>query len=206
MYEANTDLLFEQFIKQLEDEKKYISCEVLEHINHELVSLKKNTQENTDTDRKIDSIIGQIRKVSSELRPVLFEEVGLKISIEQFIQPLQDKHDLFITTDIRYKKELGKDHELQIYRIIQAALWDIISRAKAKAVKISVVSQPGEVLVTLKDNSFRFERENELRKAYNPGGLSVIIARSKAIGGKTMIQSGNDGTSLMISIPIPLKK
>ncbi len=139
MQQINNDSFLRQLFKQTEEEKKRIANEIHEKINHELIELKKDFRVDIeDLSSRVDLIIRQIREIYSELHPVLFEDIGLKDSIEHLVATIQAKHDLFITTDIRYNQALTKDEDLQIFRIVQESLLNIVNYTKATAVRINI--------------------------------------------------------------------
>ena len=61
------------------------------------------------------------------------EYVGVLI-----VKGIQQQNDFMVSTDINYKGSLSSTDELQIYRIIQEALTNIIKYAKAHAGKITM--------------------------------------------------------------------
>ena len=188
-------------LENTEDERKRIASDLHDSISHELLDLKHILkQDSTIVNIKIDSIINDIRGISRNLHPVMFDKIGLEPNIEQLIERIQQQNDFMISKEIDYNGSLSSADELQIYRIIQEALTNIIKYAKAHAGKITMMENKGNILVEIKDNGKGFN----VKEAMNSGksfGLHNIIERSRVIGGEAKIQSSSEGTVININIP-----
>jgi two-component system, NarL family, sensor kinase len=190
-----------QLLEKTEEERKRIATDLHDSISHELMGLKSsNTEEFKQANQKIDTIINDIRVISRNLHPVMFDKVGLQNTIEQMAERVQQQHGCLLTADINYANSLSSATELQIYRITQEAINNIVKYANAIAGKISINETDTQVMVEIKDNGKGFDVAHTLNssKAF---GLHNIIERSKAIGGKANIASGNTGTVINIVIP-----
>jgi len=62
----------------------------------------------------------------------------LKESLEQFVERIQNTHNFMISSDIDYQKSLSTEKELQVYRIVQEAVTNIIKYANAVAAKLTI--------------------------------------------------------------------
>lgn len=169
-------------------------------VSHELLSLKNSLDEKTEAaNTKIDSIINDIRSISRNLHPVLFDKIGLKESINQMVERTQLVNDFMVTADIDYVANLSSSDELQIYRIVQEALSNIIKYADAIAAKITIAETKNNIRIEIKDNGKGFDVNQTLNNK-NSFGLHNIIERSRAIGGEAKIVSDKNGTIITIEI------
>ncbi|GGD54941.1 hypothetical protein GCM10011514_18910 [Emticicia aquatilis] len=190
-----------QLLENTEEERKRIASDLHDSISHELLNLKSIfTQDLAVVNTKIDTIINDIRGISRNLHPVMFDKIGLVPNIEQLVERIQNQNNFFISTDISYAGKLTSADELQIYRIIQEALTNVIKYANAHAAKITIEEQPDKILVELRDNGHGFNVKETLNsgKAF---GLHNIIERSRVIGGEANITSSPNGTIITINIP-----
>ena len=198
---SNSMNFTKQLLENTEDERKRIASDLHDSISHELLNLKSIFKQDFSlVNTKIDSIINDIRGISRNLHPVMFDKIGLEPNIEQLVERIQHQNDFMVSTEIDYKGSLSSADELQIYRIIQEALTNIIKYAKAHAGKITMMENEGNVLVEIKDNGKGFN----VKEALNSGkafGLHNIIERSRVIGGEAKIQSSPEGTIINITIP-----
>ena len=199
----NTQLYTKQLLEKTEEERKRIASDLHDSVSHELLSLKNTIEEKTDvTNSKIDAIINDIRIISRNLHPVMFDKIGLKTSIEQLVERAQSVNSFMVTADIDYHSSLSTSDELQVYRIIQEALSNIIKYADAVAAKITLTEEGNAIRIEIKDNGKGFNVTETLSntKAF---GLHNIIERTRAIGGEAKITSDKNGTIIAVGIKKP---
>ncbi len=190
-----------QLLENTEGERKRIASDLHDSISHELLNLKSMFKHDfTALNTKVDTIINDIRGISRNLHPMMFDKIGLVPNIELLIDRIQNQNSFFISTDISYAGTLTSAIELQIYRIIQESLTNIIKYAKAHAAKISILETEKKIIIEIKDNGIGFDVKQTLNsgKAF---GLHSIIERSRVIGGEANIQSSAEGTIINIDIP-----
>ncbi len=196
----NIQLYTKQLLEKTEEERKRISSDLHDSVSHELLGLKNPSAEKSDpTNTKIDNIINDIRSISRNLHPIMFDKIGLKASVEQLTERAQAVNDFMVTSEINYEGSLATSDELQMYRIIQEALSNVIKYADAMAAKITILEKNDALYVEIKDNGKGFNVK-EILNGSKSFGLHNIIERSKAIGGKTKITSNKNGTSILIQI------
>ena len=189
-----------QLLEKTEEERKRIASDLHDSVSHELLSLKNTFVEKTDqTNSKIDAIINDIRIISRNLHPILFDKIGLKDSIIQLVERFQQTNNFMITAEIDYKTALPSTSELQVYRIVQEALSNIIKYANAIAAKITIHEDDKNLYIEIKDNGTGFDVAETLN-GKNAFGLHNIIERSRAIKGFAKITSSEKGTIIDITI------
>ena len=189
-----------QLLEKTEEERKRIASDLHDSVSHELLSLKNTFLEKTDqTNTKIDAIINDIRVISRNLHPIMFDKIGLKDSIIQLVERTQLTNNFLITAEIDYKNSLTNIHELQVYRILQEALSNIIKYANAIAAKITVTEDDKNIYIEIKDNGTGFDVAAAM-DGKNAFGLHNIIERSKAINGLAKISSSATGTVISVKI------
>jgi two-component system NarL family sensor kinase len=196
----NIQLYTKQLLEKTEEERKRIASDLHDSVSHELLSLKNSMEEKSEnTNRKIDAIINDIRSISRNLHPIMFDKIGLKASIEQMVERAQIVNSFLVTSDISYKSSLSTSSELQLYRILQEALSNVIKYSNALAAKITIYEKNDGVFVEIKDNGKGFDVNETLNKR-DSFGLHNIIERSRAIGGEAKIVSDKNGTIVTIEI------
>ena len=191
-----------QLLENTEDERKRIASDLHDSISHELLNLKSIFKQDFATvNTKIDSIINDIRGISRNLHPVMFDKIGLEPNIEQLVERIQQQNDFMVSTEINYKGSLSSADELQIYRIIQEALTNIIKYAKAHAAKITMEQMSDNIFIEIRDNGKGFN-VTETLNSQKSFGLHNIIERSRVVGGEAKIKSSEEGTIITINIPV----
>ncbi len=194
-----------QFTKQLfekiEEERKRIASDLHDGIINDLISLKKTKQELPNhLESDIDTTIENIRSISRNLHPVMFERVGLKTTIEQLVGKIQSTDQFLITSDISYNCSLDNNTELQLFRIIQEACSNMIKHSMAVAGRVSIIDEQKIVNIIIEDNGKGFNVSQKLNDN-NSYGIHNIILRTKLLGGKIHVESNSLGTKINISIP-----
>ena len=189
-----------QLLEKTEEERKRIAGDLHDSINYELLSLKKSDkQDPVMVNTKIDQIINDVRIISRNLHPVMFDKIGLEPNIEQLIERFQAQHNLMVSTEFDYQGSLSSEAELQLYRIIQEALTNIIKYAKAHAAKITLTESAEKIHLQIRDNGVGFDVAKTLSST-QAFGLHNIIERSRIIGGTTQLHSSSEGSVIDIEI------
>jgi len=199
----NETLFTQKLMENTEDERMRIAQDLHDSIGHELLSVKNTLSNKIQlTEDKIDHILTEVREISRNLFPVMFEDVGLKHSLEQLADSFQKKTGLYINTEINYSyQKLPVKYELNIYRIAQEALSNTVKYAQAKSAMLSVTEKPNYVFVEIKDNGIGFD-VIEMLKSNKSFGLLSMNQRCKSMGSKIAINANSKGTIISFEIPI----
>ena len=158
-----------QLFYKIEEERKRIATDLHDSISCDLLELK--TMDNFKKDGKILEIINNLRQISRNLHPSMFERLRLKSSIEDLVIKLQDNQDFFISADIEYNNSLEVNVELQLYRIVQETLNNIIKHSQAKAVLIVLKENKDSIVLEIKDNGVGFD----FKEKFESKNLLVFI-------------------------------
>jgi two-component system, NarL family, sensor kinase len=193
----------QKLMENTEDERMRIAKDLHDSVGHELLSMKNALSNKLQfTEEKIDHILAEVREISRNLFPVMFEEIGLKISVEQLAESIFNTDNLYVSHDVNYiAGTLDVKSELQIYRIIQEALNNTRKYAQAKSAKISIQQTKNFITVEIKDNGKGFD-VMEVLKSGKAFGLLAINQRSKALQASVATESNSKGTTISLEIPI----
>ena len=191
----------DELLQNTEDERKRIATDLHDGVNHELLTLKNQANNGKQIESKeIEKVINEVRQVSRDLYPAMFDNIGLVASIEALCERMTEA-GLFTTCDINYTLKLSKRNELQLYRIIQEALNNTLKHAKADAAKVTIDTVGNELQVEIKDNGIGFNAEEKMNSS-SSFGIQSLMQRARAIGGKSSIESNETGTKLILKTPI----
>jgi len=170
-------------------------------VNHELLTLKNQaTNGKLANAKELEKVINEVRQVSRDLYPAMFDNIGLAASIEALCERMTEA-GLFTSCDINYTLKLSKRNELQLYRIIQEALNNTLKHAKADAAKVTIDTVGNELQVEIKDNGIGFNTEEKMNSS-SSFGIQSLMQRARAIGGKSSLESDASGTKLILKTPI----
>lgn len=191
----------QQLLENTESERNRIAGDLHDSVNHKLLQLKqKINQGNNIKDDEISVVINQVRSISHNLSPAMFDQIGLINSIEELCRSIAETTDLKISNQLNYDKKLTKNQELQVYRIIEESLNNIIKHSKASHAFIKLMSDDSGLELSIKDNGTGMTAKDNTDKTFN-FGLHNIRQRSKAIKGIVNFISSSRGTEVKLKIP-----
>jgi len=154
--------------------------------------------------RDVGEIIGELRKVSHELRPLFLERMGLIDAVRYYCGELAERAEIdvrFIAQDLSV--ELGQRVKEQCFLVVREALTNAVKHASASRIDVMLEVFASETLtLRIADDGVGFDPKLELN---SPGGLglSMMSERADSIGGNTSIHSAPDlGTTVTISVPL----
>ena len=149
----------------------------------------------------IDPAIELIRRISTELRPGILDDLGLVATIEWQLQVFRNRTGIDCDFD-SYVDESGLGDRLKtaLFRVVQESMTNIMKHAEATSLRISIVEDSGDLTLRIADNG-KGIRYHDLRKK-NSTGLRGIKERLAYFDGKLTVKGEpGKGTVLEISIP-----
>ncbi len=155
-------------------------------------------------EQNLRKVIEDIRNCIFNLRPMSFDDLGIKETIEKMLLMVNQDKQFKIESDIEDIKISSSDSKrevilLSIYRIIQECLQNSIKHSKGNEIKLSLKDKNDFYEIMIQDNGIGFDI-SESAKRDNHFGLSVIKERVFLLKGKIEIDTQN-GTSIKIIIP-----
>jgi len=151
-----------------------------------------------------DTTIKTVKKISTELRPGLLDDLGLVPAIEW--QAEEFKNRTGITYKLTIDPEeitLDPDRSTAIVRIFQETLTNIARHAKATMVTASLKEKDDKLELRVRDNGKGITKE----QISDPQsfGLMGIRERAKSWGGEVKIK-GVDGEGTTVTLRIPIEE
>lgn len=149
---------------------------------------------------KIDSIVGFIRRISSELRPPVLDKMGLPAAIERLARETEVNTNLALEVNISKMDEpVDWLVSTALYRIVQEALTNIMRHAQAKIVKIDLHKENENIVLLIHDDGKGIDTKNSKRVTL---GIIGMQERANLVGGNFTIEgSSGRGTSIIVNIP-----
>jgi signal transduction histidine kinase len=155
-----------------------------------------------DLSAHVDSTIGSVRRIASEIRPSILDDFGLVAALEWQAGEFERKAGiecLFASTidGVDIEPEPGA----AIFRIAQEALTNVARHADATKVEVTVSSADDELFLNIKDNG----RGIDLDRLQKKRTLGIIGMRERArlIGATLHIRPrAIEGTTVELAVPI----
>ena len=155
----------------------------------------------------LSQINSTLRTISMDLRPPTLLQLGIKSSIKEHLNRIQQaKPDLIINFDwASGERGLPEIVRLALYRIYQVAITNALRHAEASEVSVSFTQNDDAVIMEVKDNGVGFEVPQRWIDFARRGHLGIVgaIERAQAIGGRLEVQSVPDqGTCFRVVVPL----
>jgi len=149
----------------------------------------------------IDRTIMTVKKISTDLRPGLLDDLGLSAAIEWQSEEFEKRTGIACRIKIEPTEiTFDKDRNTALFRILQETLTNIARHAAATEVDVSLQKKDGQIELKVQDNG-RGITEEELA---NPQSFGLMGLRERAIlfGGNAVIQ-GVPGRGTTVTVKIP---
>jgi PAS domain S-box-containing protein len=151
--------------------------------------------------RLTETTISSVRRISSELRPSVLDDLGLVEAIEWQAEQFQARTGIICRCDYSLENlDLGRERSTAVFRILQEALTNILRHAQATSVDITMEVEADEFVLTVMDNG-RGITENE-KSGLQSLGLLGMRERAHLIGGKMDI-TGVEGKGTVVTVRVP---
>jgi len=214
-----------ELILSQENERKRIAGELHDGLGQDLLLIKNRigmlavtAKYEPEVARQLGELsvtasrtIGEVRSISQGLRPAALEQVGLTKAVDWMIEQIGEASTTKFTSEIdNLDGALGPDLEINLYRIVQEALNNVIKHAQATEVMVVARREPGQITVSILDNGRGFDSNDQEAERCRQGrkatlGLAGMAERAKLLDGHIEIQS-TPGIGTKVTLMVPLRK
>lgn len=184
-----------------ERERNRIAADIHDAVISKMNILQLSIYSNTSQENVLEMlkrIINDTRRISHDLAPPLLNETSLIELIEEFTGPLKNVYKVSFNVSDHDRKRLPNDVKLQIFRIVQEVIGNIIKHAEAKSISILLRWTPQYLCCSIKDDGIGFIPDD------NKGGLGMknVQLRIRLLKGKMKLDAVPDrGTRILFLIP-----
>jgi signal transduction histidine kinase len=156
-----------------------------------------------------DQCLAEIRTISYLLHPPLLDEVGLLSALSWYAEGFSERSGVRVQLDV--PDGLGRlpgETEAAIFRVVQEALSNIHRHSGSKTARISMASDAEEVILEVSDEGRGIP--SEILAGFSTGarlpgvGIAGMRERVSNMGGKFVIRSSERGTTIEMSLPLPV--
>lgn len=208
-----------RLIETQEAERKRISVELHDSLGQSLVLIKnwalleiksranekstnqKNLREITET---ASDAINEVREIAYNLGPFQLERLGFKKSIEEMIAKASASTEINFKLDIdKTSNYLTKPSQVNVFRIIQEAVNNIIKHSAAQRAEISIKPDSAQIRIIIRDDGRGFAPKTSDEKSESKGfGLLGMSERAHLLKAEYHIESQTGkGTTIFINLP-----
>jgi signal transduction histidine kinase len=150
----------------------------------------------------IDATIETVRRISTELRPGILDNLGLVAAVEWQAQEFQLRTGIQCTATTTVAETMwGQDFSTAFFRIFQETLTNIIHHAAASRVEVALTVEADRLVLVIKDNG-RGITEAEIADTKSIG-LVGMRERASLLAGEVLF-AGVPGRGTTVTVRIPL--
>ncbi len=157
-----------------------------------------------DIEQAVNRIIRTVRKIATELRPGILDELGVGAAIEWMGKDFKNRTGIRCKVTVKGVEKVS-DPVLStaIFRIVQEALTNVMRHAAASEVTVRLEKKDDTLTLEVRDNGVGI-REGRI---FDPHSLGIIGIRERVLllGGEAVI-SGKPGEGTLVGVTIPLGK
>jgi signal transduction histidine kinase len=202
-----------RFIEGQETERRRIAAELHDSIGQGLLVAKnraalalRSPGVGDDARRHLDEIAAVMsetletaREIAHNLRPHELDRLGLAIAVRTAVEQASSPATAISAMVDPVDDLLGPDAKINLYRIVQEALSNVLKHAGATRARVVLRRERGAVRLTVADNGSGFPPELKA-----PGfGLSSIAQRVALLGGShEVVSAPGSGTSVVVIVPL----
>ncbi len=202
-----------------EEERTSIAREIHDELGQQLTVMmmdvswldKKISTENIAARKKVNDLLGlldntvkSVRRISTELRPSLLDDLGLVAAMELHLKEFGQRSGIkTVFTAPEDELQLTNQEKNNLFRIFQESLTNVARHSKAKNVKVSLEMKSEKISMQIEDDGIGFDEQ----KASGKETLGVLGMKERAVvmGGEYII-SGKPGKGTVILVMVPLQK
>jgi PAS domain S-box-containing protein len=201
-----------------EEERLHIAREIHDELGQQLTALKMDiswlARKFDDADGAVrekfaelmvmaDSTVQTVRRISSDLRPGMLEDLGLTATLEWYNEGVARRTDLAIDFQARGEEPvLPPLVAVTLYRIYQESITNVIRHAGASRVEVQLYYGEDALTLSVSDNGNGFDlQEAEQRRTLGLLGLRERVTLIR--GTLTLDSAPGKGTLLHVQVPLP---
>lgn len=204
-----------------EEERTHIAREIHDELGQQLTVLKMDIswlkkkigdsaedivmQRMNDILELLNETVNSVRRISSDLRPSLLDDLGLVAAVEWQLSEFEKRSGIkTVLTADEIGKEIDRVIATGLFRIFQESLTNAAKHAEATEITVSLQKINDHLILHIRDNGVGYE--NEAVKNKKTFGILGMQERSLMMGGEYRIKSDTViGTSVEVTVPLTNK-
>jgi len=149
-----------------------------------------------------DNTVNAVRRIASELRPRILDDLGLWEAVEWQAQNFQARTGIVCDCECSLEEvHLNRDQSTVVFRIFQEALTNVVRHAQATKVEVLIENMADEFVLTIKDNGRGITQDEKTARLSL--GILGMQERAHLAGGHVDVV-GAPGHGTLVAVRIPL--
>lgn len=216
--DARLRAMARQIVMSQEDERARVARELHDGVSQWLVSVKYVFESALDRARRAEAsaevtatleggverlreVLGEVRRISHDLRPALLDDLGLAHALEHLAREWHERSGVAVETDCQDAGEVPEAVATALFRVAQEALGNVERHAAAGRVRLALQRRDGALHFEIADDGQGFDAAALLRTPRAGLGLTHMRERIESLGGSFVLRSGAQGTLLAAHFP-----
>jgi len=202
------------FKSRVEEDRKYLARELHEEVaqlaavvkmqvswlDHNLTGIPEQAKNKIEEALVLsDLLIRTVRKVSFSISPNMMDDLGLTATLEWKCKEFSLLNGIPCEVKSNFSEiSLGKEKKLDIYRICEEALSNIMEHAEAKSVKVLLEDRDDHITLSITDDGIGFDKQ----KVKPAAGIQNLEQLTFIMNGRLAISS-EPGKGTIVTVTVP---
>lgn len=213
--EATRANLVEKLIDAQEDERRRIARDLHDTIGQAISSLMvgmasldraSSDREFADKRNELQQLaketIDEVRQMGRQLRPSALDDLGLAAALDHYTHDFTVLHPhVSVDLHVDLPNRLAPPVETNLYRIVQEGMTNSARHSSAATISVLLTMRDGLVRAIIEDDGHGFDPVST-RKNGHSVGIHAMKERAELVGGRMTIESGRDGTTVFVVVPV----
>lgn len=209
--------LLRRIVTAQEDERKRIARDIHDNIGQAITALKLKLKAIEEQAKEVaelseqlahaqeiaDRVDSEVDFLAWELRPSVLDDFGLRRALEVYVRDWSQHFNIPAQYQIvgLDDKRLVPEIEINLYRIAQEALNNVVKHAAAKNVSVLLERRDNEIILIVEDDGKGFEPGNINSVEEDDRGMGILGMKERASlagGGLDIESSPGKGTTIYV--------
>ena len=204
-----------------ENERTRIAREIHDELGGLLTGIKANlsvamhqdelagsapNQRLQDACELLDSAVDAVRRVISDLRPSVLDQLGVWTALEWYAEQTEARNGFSCRVSLdpsAAASVIDAERSTALFRILQETLTNVARHADASAVEIRVLREDGAIRMEVEDNGKGIDAG--LMPNRKSWGIAGMVERARYFGGDIRIADTSHGTLLVLHLPLEME-
>jgi two-component system, NarL family, sensor kinase len=212
--DAKLQAMAREIVTSQEAERARVARELHDGVSQLLVSVKFVFESALDRARRTDAkpevtgmldqgvrqlrtVLGEVRRISHDLRPALLDDLGLPAALRHLASECATRSGMAVEAFCdEPTKTVPEALATALFRVAQEALGNAEKHARASVVHVRLTFPEGGLQFEVLDNGQGFDIDALMQSPRAGLGLTHMRERIESLGGSFELRSGHDGTRL----------
>lgn len=141
--------------------------------------------------------LAETRALVASTAPPSLDEGGIGAALDRLAQRYERETAMAVTVRVDIETALHRDLEVVLLRGAQEGLANVRKHSGASKAALTLVARESELSLRVSDNGSGFDPAGQ----HSGYGLSGMRDRLALVGGTLDLESGEDGTTLLVTLP-----